>query len=47
MATFSLDTLQEGTADAEIRVFSAENPDLSKVPSSFRPGVDQNISLHA
>ena len=32
--------------DAEIKVFSAENPELSNAPS-FKPGVGQNIALCA
>ena len=37
---------QWGTANAEVKVPSAENPALSKV-FSFKPGLDQNIVLHA
>ena len=35
-----------GTADTEIKVPSAQNPELSTVPSSMST-VDQNITLHA
>ena len=38
---------QWGTADTEIRVPSAENPELSKVILSLKPGVGQNIALCA
>ena len=36
--------LQCGSAEAEIKVPSAENPDLFKF-LSFQPGVDQNVDL--
>ena len=39
-------TARWGTADAEMNVPSAENPELSQV-STVKPGVDQNIASHA
>ena len=33
-------------ADAEIKVLSADFPELSKYIQSFKPTVDQNIALH-
>lgn len=43
---FSQSSPQRGTADSEIKAPSAENQELAKV-HSFKPGVDQNIALHA
>lgn len=36
----------EGPMDVQIKVCSAENPELSKMPS-LKPEVGQNISLYA
>ena len=43
---FNLTCLYMGTADAETRVCSAENPEVTNV-RSFKPGVGQNIAAHA
>ena len=43
----SRQSLQQGTADAEIKIPSAENPELSEF-LPLKPGVaDQNIAMHA